>query len=88
MYKGEIEEAQLKLKDLKCAKFRTIFTMLYAENLKRDLFELYDVEKFFEIRIVSVDSKFRGQGIAKNLFIESEKLADELGAKVKGKIYH
>lgn len=56
--------------------------MLYDENLKKDIFELYNVDKFFEIRIVSVDPKFRGQGVAKKLFTESEKLAKELGAKV------
>lgn len=83
VYKGEIEEARQKLKDLKDDRFRTIFTMLYDENLKHDIYDLYNVNKFFEVRILSVDPKYRGQGIGKKLFMESEKLAKELGATVR-----
>lgn len=83
MYKGEVEEAREKLNLCPDARFRTIFTFLYDENLKIDLFSQFNIDKYFELRIVSVDSKFRGQGIAKRLFQEAENLAREVGAKVK-----
>lgn len=82
VYKGEIEESRQKLKDLKDCRFRTIFTMLYDENLKHNLFDSFNVDKLFEVRILSVDPKHRGQGLGKKLFVESEKLAEKLGAKV------
>uniref|UniRef100_A0A336M9Y0 aralkylamine N-acetyltransferase n=1 Tax=Culicoides sonorensis TaxID=179676 RepID=A0A336M9Y0_CULSO len=82
LYKGEVEKSRQKLKYCKDDRFRTIFTLLYDENLKVDLFSQFSVEKMFEVRILSVDSRFRGQGIAKKLFEESEKLARELGSKI------
>ncbi|KFB37543.1 AGAP011168-PA-like protein [Anopheles sinensis] len=63
-------------------KFRKIFTLLYEENLKIDLFEQFSVEKIFEIRILSVDSKFRGQGLAKELMRKSEEVARTQGFRI------
>lgn len=82
VYKGEVEDAKEKLKLCPDARFRTIFTFLYDENLEIDLFSQFNIDKFFELRILSVDSKFRGKGIAKRLFQEAENMAREVGAKV------
>lgn len=64
-------------------QFKKIFNLLYGENLKLNLFERFDVDKIFEIRILSVDSKFRGQGIAKKLLLKSQEIAEENGFKVR-----
>jgi len=82
LHKGEVAKCRQKLKDCQDERFRTIFTLLYDENLKVDLFSQFNLEKMFEVRILSVDSKFRGKGIAKSLFEESEKLAREIDSKV------
>ena len=47
-----------RLAEMDDEKFRKIFTLLYEENLKIDLFEQFSVESIFEIRILSVDSKY------------------------------
>lgn len=54
---ADTSRALEKLAETEDEKFRTIFTLLYEENLKIDLFEQFAVEKIFEIRILSVDSK-------------------------------
>lgn len=82
LQKGDIETslANLHLKDDE--KFRKIFTLLYTENLKNDLFEKYHIDKIFEIRILSVDSKFRGHGVAGSLMLKSKLVAEENGFRV------
>lgn len=57
LHKGEVEESRQKLKNCKDDRFRTIFTLLYDENLKVDLFSQFNVDKMFEVRILSVDSR-------------------------------
>lgn len=91
LHRGDIEKAQDKLKTVSDTKFRKIFGLLYHVNKKIDLFTKYNVDKIFEFRIVSVDNKFRGAGIAKQLMLRSEIIAEEYGFKVriitkKGKI--
>ncbi|XP_052871208.1 arylalkylamine N-acetyltransferase 1-like [Anopheles cruzii] len=71
-----------KLAETDDDKFRKIFTLLYEENLKIDLFKQFSVEQIFEIRILSVDSKFRGQGLAKALMRKSEEIARDNGFRV------
>lgn len=83
MYKGEVEDSVEKLKLCPDARFRKIFAFLYEENLKIDLFSQFNVDKYFELRILSVDSKFRGKGIAKRLFEEGVNMARQSGAKVR-----
>ncbi|XP_049541570.1 transferrin [Anopheles darlingi] len=79
---ADTSHALEKLNETKDEKFRTIFTLLYEENLKIDLFEQFAVEKIFEIRILSVDSKFRGQGLAKELMRKSEEVARNHGFRI------
>jgi hypothetical protein len=56
-YPNDIQEAKRKLKQSSDEKFKSIFTFLYGENEKNDLFQEYKVDKMFEIRILSVDTK-------------------------------
>lgn len=78
----DIEHSMRKLNDITDENFKKIFKLLYEHNLKINLFTQFDVDKIFEIRILSVDSKFRGQGLAKKLMEHSEKVALERGFKV------
>lgn len=57
--------------------------MLYSHNLSVDIFNKFDVNKVFDVRILSVDSRFRGQGIAKELVRRSEMVAKDFEFKVK-----
>lgn len=68
-------------------KFKKIFQLLYSENLKLNLFERYQVDRIFEIRILSVDTEFRGQGLAKKLLQHSERVAIENGFKVTSRSF-
>lgn len=82
LHKGDIEHSLANLHLKEDEKFRKIFTLLYTENLKNDLFEKCHIDKIFEIRILSVDSKFRGHGIAGSLMLRSKEIAEENGFKV------
>lgn len=63
-------------------RFIKIFQLLYSENLKLDLFRRYHTEQIFELRILSVDSRYRGQGIAKQLMLRSQQVAADAGYMV------
>ncbi|XP_012278747.1 uncharacterized protein LOC105698783 [Orussus abietinus] len=80
--KGEREEAGRKLLELADEKFKTIFGLLYKVNEKVDLFEKYDVQEILECRILSVDSRFRGRGLANVLMADSIEIARRAGFKV------
>lgn len=56
-------------------KFSKILNFLHSQDLKVNLFEDFNVDKLFEICIMSVDPKLRGQGIAKQLLLMSEEVA-------------
>lgn len=51
-------EAKQKLKQSHDENFKKIFNFLYNENLKIDFFKSLNVDLIFEIRILSVDSKW------------------------------
>ncbi|XP_065092277.1 arylalkylamine N-acetyltransferase 1 isoform X2 [Ochlerotatus camptorhynchus] len=78
----DIEQSMNKLNDIQDENFKKIFKLLYEQNLKINLFKQFDVDKIFEIRILSVDSKFRGKGLAKKLIEKSEELALDRGFQV------
>lgn len=63
-------------------KFQTIFGLLYKVNEKIDLFTKYNVDDLFECRILSVDDRFRGRGLANALVQESLETAKNAGFKV------
>ncbi|XP_037049914.1 dopamine N-acetyltransferase [Bradysia coprophila] len=77
LLRGDIEEALINLSQLKDERTKKIFRLLYDQNLKLNLFHRFNVDKIFEIRILSVDAKFRGQGLAKELWRRSEVMATE-----------
>lgn len=59
LYQGDILIAKEKLnQDCNDEKFKKIFNLLYDENLKIDLFKSYNVEKIFELRILSVSDRY------------------------------
>lgn len=68
-------------------KFQHIFGLLNNVNKELDLFSKYNIEKIFEFRILAVDSRFRGRGVAKELYARSEKIAIENGFKVSFLFY-
>lgn len=70
------------IQQLKDEKFKKILSLLYSINSKVNFFKEFDVDELFEVRILSVNPKFRGQGIAKHLLQQSEEIARENGFKV------
>lgn len=78
----DIEEADKEIKSIDNVQYQRIFGLLHDVNKELDLFNKYDVDKIFELRILSVGTKFRGRGLAKQLFMRSEVLAEEAGFKV------
>lgn len=79
---GEQEQGLEKLRQNKDDRFVKIFRLLYEQNLKLDLFRRYETEEIFELRILSVDGRYRGQGVAKQLMAMSLRTAAEAGYRV------
>lgn len=79
---GDTEESLSEMESIDNLQYRRIFGLLAKTNQPLDLFGKYNVDRIFELRILSVDSKYRGQGLAKQLFVRSEMLALERGFKV------
>ncbi|CAG2064169.1 unnamed protein product, partial [Timema podura] len=78
----DLAASQAKLTTLTDEKFRQIFDLLYGANLTLDLFRQHGVDRIFECRILSVDKRFRGRGLARELLRRSEEVARENGFKV------
>lgn len=83
LLRGDIEEALINVNQLKDERTKKIFRLLYDQNLKLNLFNRFNVDKIFEIRILSVDANSRGQGLAKELWRRSEVMAGECNFQVK-----
>ncbi|XP_051164778.1 arylalkylamine N-acetyltransferase 1-like isoform X1 [Leptopilina boulardi] len=79
--RGEREEAERRLAEMNDKKFQTIFGLLYKVNEKIDLFSKYNVDDLFECRILSVDDRYRGRGLANVLVKESLETAKNAGFK-------
>lgn len=80
--RGDVEKALEEMKTIDNIKYQRIFGLLNSVNKTANLFGKYNVDKIFELRILSVDSRFRGKGIARELFLRSELIAEEHGFKV------
>ncbi|XP_023246299.1 dopamine N-acetyltransferase-like [Copidosoma floridanum] len=80
--KGEREECERRLAELRDEKFKSIFGLLYKINERVDLFDKYGVDELFECRILSVDENYRGRGLANTLVENSITLARNSGFKV------
>lgn len=76
---GDTEQALEKLQESSDANYKKIFELLYGHSLQVDLFERYNVDQIFDVRILSVDSRYRGQGIAKELVRRAEQVARKSG---------
>lgn len=80
--RGEREAAAKRLAEIEDKKFQTIFGLLYKVNEKIDLFSKYNVDELFECRILSVDEKYRGRGLANLLMANTVDIAKKNGFKV------
>lgn len=76
---GDTEQALEKLQESTDANYKKIFELLYGHSLQVDLFARYNVEQIFDVRILSVDARYRGQGIAKELVRRAEQVARKSG---------
>ncbi|XP_034098570.1 arylalkylamine N-acetyltransferase 1 [Drosophila sulfurigaster albostrigata] len=76
---GDTEQALDKLQFSCDSNYKKIFELLYRHSLQVDLFARYNVQRIFDVRILSVDSRYRGQGIAKELVRRAEQVARESG---------
>ncbi|KAG5680829.1 hypothetical protein PVAND_010311 [Polypedilum vanderplanki] len=82
LHPGDTLKAQEALESCQDERFKKIFNLLYEQNLKVNLFELFNVDIIFEYRILSVDKEYRGQGLAKKLIQKSEEIAKKYHCKV------
>lgn len=73
------------MQQLNDEKFKKILNLLHTANSHVNLFSELDVDAIFEIRILSVNPNFRGQGVAKYLLQKSEETARNNGFKVNMK---
>lgn len=83
LWPGDLDQAQAKLSDMDDAKFRRIFGLLYSVNKRLDLFAAFNVDRIFECRILSVDHRYRGRGLARTLLQRSLQAAKDAGFQVK-----
>ncbi|BFG00366.1 dopamine N-acetyltransferase [Drosophila madeirensis] len=79
---GDTVLALQKLQASSDINFKKIFELLYNHNLKVDLFGRFKVDRIFDVRILSVDASYRGQGIAKELVKHAESLARKRGFRL------
>ncbi|PSN36878.1 Dopamine N-acetyltransferase [Blattella germanica] len=78
----DTSSGEAKLQTLSDMKFRRIFDLLYGVNGDLDLFAQHGVDRIFECRILSVDKRYRGRGLARELLRRSEETARNAGFKV------
>lgn len=79
---GDVEKELEEMEHIDNKQYHLIFGLLFQTNKEIDLFTKYCVDAVFELRILSVNGKYRGQGIAKELFQRSELIAEEYGFKL------
>jgi GNAT superfamily N-acetyltransferase len=82
LHPGDTVKAQEALESSYDERFKKIFGLLYEQNMKVNLFEMLNVDRIFEYRILSVDKAYRGQGLAKKLIQKSEEIARKYHCKV------
>ncbi|XP_072396820.1 arylalkylamine N-acetyltransferase 1-like [Diabrotica undecimpunctata] len=80
--RGDIEKSLENMKTIDSVPYHRIFGLLNGVNKEIDLFTRYNVEEIFELRILSVEPKYRGRGLAKELFSRSEGIARKHGLKL------
>lgn len=80
--RDDVEKSLEEIKTVDNIAYQRIFGLLNNANHELDLFNKYNVDKIFEFRILAVDTRFRGRGIAKELYARTEKTAIDNGFKV------
>ncbi|XP_067637024.1 arylalkylamine N-acetyltransferase 1 isoform X2 [Eurosta solidaginis] len=81
VYPNDIVDFQERVELSEDERFKKIFRLLNAHNLKASIFGHFNVDRAFEVRMLSVDGRFRGQGIAKELVQRSEQIARDFEFK-------
>lgn len=84
---GDIDKGMSKLNEFQDEKFKQILRFQYEENKKLDLFRDFGVDRIFDFGIVSVNSKYRGQGVPQHLFRANRTIAINNGFTVCVKRY-
>ncbi|XP_055854493.1 arylalkylamine N-acetyltransferase 1-like [Episyrphus balteatus] len=79
---GRLEIVKKKINMSDDEKFKKIFNFIFGQSSKFDLFEKFQVDRIFHLRVLSVDSKYRGKGIGKELVKRSIAQAENCGFKV------
>lgn len=79
---SDVETSSKQIEALEDGAFKKIFVFLHAHNAQQNLSKEFSVDKIFEVRILSVDARFRGQGIAKKLLLKCEEFAMENGFRL------
>ncbi|XP_044749553.1 arylalkylamine N-acetyltransferase-like 2 [Coccinella septempunctata] len=77
--RGDVEQDLEGMKSIDDIKFHRLMGLLFSHNAEARLFQRYNVEKIFELRILSVDSDHRGKGLGQTLVKKSEELARQHG---------
>ncbi|XP_063978800.1 arylalkylamine N-acetyltransferase 1-like isoform X2 [Diachasmimorpha longicaudata] len=75
----EEEEEPDYIKACENAKFKKILKLLHHVDQEVDVLKRYPEKKIMDIRIISVDSNWRGQGVAAALFEKTIEIGRELG---------
>lgn len=78
----DVETSWKEIEALDDDAFKKILVFLYTHNARHNLFKDFNVDKIFEVRILSVDPKFRGRGVAKKLLLECDEYAAENGFRL------
>jgi GNAT superfamily N-acetyltransferase len=76
---GDVEELEERAVTCPNLKFKLILGLLAHVEKQSDVHHRFDVENVFEVPMLSVDSAWRGQGIATALLSGSVQLARRLG---------
>ncbi|XP_011296840.1 dopamine N-acetyltransferase isoform X2 [Fopius arisanus] len=76
---AEKEDEPDYIKSCENAKFKKILKLLHHVDQKVDIMNRYPDKKIMDIRIISVDSNWRGQGVAAVLFEKTIEIGRELG---------
>lgn len=82
VHPGDFEAALKSLETNSDEKIKKIFRLLFQQSIDADFFDKFQADKIYELRILSVSPKFRGQGIAKSLVEHAIDVGKEQGYKI------
>uniref|UniRef100_A0A1A9VWQ7 aralkylamine N-acetyltransferase n=1 Tax=Glossina austeni TaxID=7395 RepID=A0A1A9VWQ7_GLOAU len=79
---GDFQDARDQLHTINDENYRKLLKLLYDYTLEANIFECFQIDEYFELHMLSVDGKFRGEGIGKHLINDSENMAKKHGFKL------